>query len=376
MRSIARRTSANEVVSGESPRRIESGARKSGITPARDHPAGQVPRVGTPDRDVRPAPRGLARAPEGEPRAAPARRHGARSRIRSGRSPSPGSGRSPPRPPAGSPPRRRRAPRIPGVPVSQPAIPGWRPEPWPISNWSACAEPALDRVAQLGLEIGPDVEVRRRPGAAVQVLVRAADGEVDAVLGKPDRDRTAGVRQVPHDEGAGIARESGDRRQVGDRRGPVVDVAQGDERDVVLVRASAAATSRHCRPVDHVGVEPGDVPVSIPREALQHVAVGREVRPVGDDEPPAGPGIEGRAREPVEVDRRRIADRDLVRPRAEDLRPEQVADPARLARASAPSRGSARRPTPPGRRGRPARSPPEAAGRASCRRGRGDPGPG
>ena len=50
-----------------------------------------------------------------------------------------------------------------------------------------------------------------------------------------------------------------------------------------------------------------------------------------------GRAVERGAREPVEVDRRRIADRDLVRPGPEDLRRQQVADPARLAEPVLPA---------------------------------------
>ena len=67
MRSIARRTSAKEVVSGESPRRIEFGRPEVGITPAAIIRRVRSPRVGAPDRDMRPAPRGVARAAEREP---------------------------------------------------------------------------------------------------------------------------------------------------------------------------------------------------------------------------------------------------------------------------------------------------------------------
>ena len=153
------------------------------------------------------------------------------------------------------------------------------------------------------------MKVGGRPRAAVEVLVRAADGEIDAVLGEPDRDRAGGMRQVPHDERTCVVGEGRDRRQVGDRGGPVVDVAQRHEGDVARMRVEDLGHVRHRRSVDDVRVQPGDLAIPIPGQSLQHVPVGREVRPVGDDEPPARPGLQRRAREPVEVDRRRVADR-------------------------------------------------------------------
>ena len=168
--------------------RIESGARKSGMTPRSIERRGQPPRVGVADRDVGAAAVGVARAADASSRAARAARRRARSRTRSGRCPSPGSRSMPAsadergRPPR--PPRARRSPGVPGQPAADARR---RVVALAHRELVALAEPALDRVAELGLELAPDVEEGGRAGAAVEVLVGAADREVDAGCLEVDR---------------------------------------------------------------------------------------------------------------------------------------------------------------------------------------------
>ena len=93
---------------------------------------------------------------------------------------------------------------IAGVPTSQPPMPGCALEGRAHLELVALREPALDRRSELVLELAPDVEERGRAGAAVQVLVGAADREVDAVRVRGSTGIDAGgVRQVPQDERAG-----------------------------------------------------------------------------------------------------------------------------------------------------------------------------
>ena len=57
--------------------------------------------------------------------------------------------------------------------------------------------------------------------------------------------------------------------QVGDRRRAVVDVAEGDERDVAAMRREDGGDLVGGRAVDRVGVEPGDLAVAVAGEALE-----------------------------------------------------------------------------------------------------------
>ena len=100
----------------------------------------------------------------------------------------------------------------------------------------ALAEPPLDRRAELLLQVPPHVEERRRPGPAVEVLVRAADREIGAGGGQPGRHRPDGVREVPEHERARVVDQPGDGRQVGERAGAVGHVREDDDGDPVVER--------------------------------------------------------------------------------------------------------------------------------------------
>ena len=155
---------------------------------------------------------------------------------------------------------------------------------------------------------------------------------------------------------------------VDDRRRAVVDRREDDA--APCPSSSAAATSPVGEALDRVAVQPADLEVSLPCQPLDDVPVRRELGALDDDRPPARPRVERRGRDAVQVDRRRVGDRDLAGPRAEDARRELVADPQRqLEPAVVPAPDQPRRPrladVP-----RRARAPPSSAGRASCRRGR------
>ena len=180
------------------------------------------------------------------------------------------------------------------------------------------AQPAPDRLAQRLLVLGAHVEKRRRPGPAVEVLVRAADGEVDAVVVEPDRQHAGAVAEVEQGERPGGVGGVRDRAHVGDRRRAVVDVGEGDERGLLADRR--AQSRRFC---------PDDVLAVLPRQTLQHVAVGREVGRVGDDLAAARAGGQGGGGQLVEADGRRVGEQGLTGGRAEQVLAEPVADPDR-----------------------------------------------
>src|SRR5690606_19519565 len=73
----------------------------------------------------------------------------------------------------------------------------------------ALAEPALDRGAEAWLQVAPHVEEGRRPGARVEVLVRAADCQCRRR--QVDLDGARGMAEVPDDQ---RVRGGGDGRQV------------------------------------------------------------------------------------------------------------------------------------------------------------------
>ena len=89
--------------------------------------------------------------------------------------------------------------------------------------------------------------------------------------------------------------------------------------------AQAARTSAACGPLDRVALEHAHLGGARAREALEHVAIGREVVAIGDDHASRGPGVEGRVHELVEVDGGRVAGQHLAGPRAEHRLGEQVA---------------------------------------------------
>ena len=181
---IPRWTSANEVVSGDRPRRIESGSRKSGMTLRRDELAREALRAsgwriatcaprradsrGEPERSSRAA-RARRRwtAIAYSVRAMPLARIASMPASADERDPVLGGGQAEDRP---------------ACPTSQPPDARPRLVALPHLELVALPEPAPDRLAELVLELAPDVEEGGRAGSAVEVLVGAADGEVDAVL--------------------------------------------------------------------------------------------------------------------------------------------------------------------------------------------------
>ena len=286
-----RPTSRNDVVSGESPNRIESGSRKSGMTPALDEAVRQAPRIGMADRDVCAAPRRVARASDREP---PPGKPSSTSPIanssRAGPSPDPpdpGLGSPGARPPRSPPARACRASRS-----TTGRCPVRDRSPGPSRTGRAGrTSPGSGCAARPGARAGRTA--RLVPRAAVEVLVRAADREVRAARRRARLDRSARVAEVPDDERSGLVGEGGDPGDVGDRGRSVVHVAEGDERDVVRVRRQRRGDVVERRPVDRVGVDPGDLEVPLPgrgprgRSDRSGSCRGRSRRPAGPVAPRA-----------------------------------------------------------------------------------------
>ena len=140
-----------------------------------------------------------------------------------------------------------------------------------------------------------DVREARRAGAAVEVLVRAADGQLGARSVQVDVEHAGGVRQVPDQQRAGRVGAGGLAYEVGDLGGAVVDERTHGDGDVV-------------EPVETVA----DLAASRAGDAVDDVAVGRELAGGDGDDAPVGTQRERGVHELVQVDRRRVVDDDLA----------------------------------------------------------------
>ncbi len=180
------------------------------------------------------------------------------------------------------------------------------------------AHPALDRLGELALEPGVDVAEGRRAGAAVEVLVAAADGEIDVPLVERDRDRTGGVAQVPEDQRARVVGDPGQPGGIGQPGRAVGDVVEHDQRRTLADRV-AELVGRHA--LGRVDLDPAQGQAALGGDALGDVAVGREVVGVDDDLGARGVRtdgvVDGGAHQLVEPHGRRVADRGLAGRRAQ-----------------------------------------------------------
>ena len=175
------------------------------------------------------------------------------------------------------------------------------------------AHPALDRLGELVLEAGVDVAEGGEPGAAVEVLVGAADGEVGVPLVEGDGHRAGGVAQVPRTSAPASWADPGELRGVGEPGGAVRDVVEHDEGGAL---ADGLAELVGGDALGGVDLDPAQRQPALGGDALGDVAVGREVVGVDDDLGAAGVRahgvVDGGAHQLVEPDRGRVADRRLA----------------------------------------------------------------
>jgi hypothetical protein len=150
--------------------------------------------------------------------------------------------------------------------------------------------PALDRLAGDLLQIAPDIPERRRTRATAEILVPAADGEVDLPVVEPDRNRTDRVAQVPQHRCASRVNCPGDGRHVSDVPRAVGHVAADKERGS---RANSALDLLGRESGSRVGLDPAQRAAELSRYTLQQVAVGREVVGVDDDLGPVSRSCRG-----------------------------------------------------------------------------------
>ena len=156
---------------------------------------------------------------------------------------------------------------------------------------------------------------RRRAGSAVQVLVAAANREVGVGGVQVDRHRAGGVREIPHDQRAGVVRGVRDVRHAMHAAGAVVDMGQHQDGDAIVQQRGNV-----------VGVGQHQLEAVRARERVGNVEIGREVRPFGQDRRDgrgrrlATRDGDGRAQHLVEIDRGRVGDGHFARRRANQRR--------------------------------------------------------
>ena len=163
---------------------------------------------------------------------------------------------------------RRRQPEDVRGAEQEPAPVGLRVERVAHRELGALRAPPPDRRGQRVVAVRAHVGERRRARAAVQVLVGAPDGDVDAGTGHVDLDCAGGVAEVPHDHGAVLGGAGGLGGEVDPRRRAEVDERTQGHVDARQVVAPAAHRRSRRR---------GD--------AGHHVAVGGEVARIDGDHP-------------------------------------------------------------------------------------------
>ncbi len=146
-----------------------------------------------------------------------------------------------------------------------------------------------------------DHDVRRRAGAAVEVLVGAADRHVHVAAAEVDRHRPGRVRKVPHRQSADVVHGASDGGHVVRPSGAVVDLGEAHDRDVVIEHGPDGARfqTHHAQPEQIA-------------HRVRDVEVGREVARLDHQRVPARAEPGRRDEDLEQVGRRRVGDHDLV----------------------------------------------------------------
>ena len=154
---------------------------------------------------------------------------------------------------------------------------GWVPQ----RNRVGMTEPAGQRLPDTLAQAWRDPHVGRRAGAAVEVLVGAADGVVGLGRVQVQRQRAGRVGQVPDRQGAVFVDQAGDLAHVVQVAGLVVDMAEHHHRGIRVDRRRQLLRAIHqAQPVaalEHVGKALGDVQISgeVARFGNDHLAPWR-----------------------------------------------------------------------------------------------------
>ena len=183
---------------------------------------------------------------------------------------------------------------IPGVPTSQPPMPGRRSKRGPISNWSDCANQPWIGGRSSSWSSRRTYRKAGAPGPPLRYLYVQPTARSTPFAVELHRDRAGRVREVPQDERAGVARRVGHRPDVDDRRRAVVDGGEDQRAAVSGPKVEAIVVGREA--LDRVALEPADLEVLAPVPAPR-----RRTGPSGTRSArsrPCGARVARRARRP------------------------------------------------------------------------------
>src|SRR6201999_3668368 len=176
---------------------------------------------------------------------------------------------------------------------------------------SRMPHPRGEARADFVLQIAPHIEKCRRPWAAVQIFVSAADGKIRARSRNVGLQRSDTMGQIPQDARALCMRPLGDGRKIEQLRGLVVDMRKHDQ-EGRLIDPLGDFRSWHGHDLDGASRERC--------QALQHIDVSRKVPRFRDD------AMTGSARHHrgtgnlEQIDRGRVGDQYFIGPRADQGR--------------------------------------------------------
>ncbi len=181
------------------------------------------------------------------------------------------------------------------------------------------AHPARQRRACARLMAFGDEQKGGRAGAAVEILVAAADGEVGLGAVQLDRQRAGRMGDIPQRQRALGMRRRRQRRHVEQFAGAVVDVGQRHHRGVV-VDGGGDFARRHRTQCSPARGKFGDT--------LGDIKIGGKITGLAENGAAPGPQLARSRQQFEQIDRRGIGDRDLSRCGADQAR-DLVADPLR-----------------------------------------------
>ena len=159
------------------------------------------------------------------------------------------------------------------------------------------AEPAAQRLAQSVEVARRDIGEGRGAGAAVEIFVAAADGEIGVRGTQIDRQSAGAVTEVPDDQRTGSMGARGQRPHVEFGAGAVVDLGDEHRGNVSADRVGQSLSRR----------QPDFVP--LPHqcgEATGDVDVSGEIALLGDDDLAIGPQSNRDRQKLEDIDRGRI----------------------------------------------------------------------
>ena len=181
------------------------------------------------------------------------------------------------------------------------------------------AEPPGQRRLQALDDVRPGIDEGRRAGAAIEVLISAADGEFRVAGGDVHRHRARAMGEIPDHHRARLMRLPRDRVHVMPPPAAEIDLGQQDGGDILADRAGHVLGGHQPQLVilaDRVD------------QALRHVEIGREIAGIGQHHLARGPHLKRRRQRLVDLDRQGVTGGHGAFRRADQL-PDPVAHDAR-----------------------------------------------